>query len=279
MPQYYCHRCLRSFDIDASAEIACTRCHGEFVEQVNRPAMLAAAMPGGFQAVNHIVDIIRNRLTQGEAPQGAQQQEQGQQPPEQNEGEAPRAAAGGNAAQEPISLEQFIGSMFRQEPRANEGPQNLSFTFQMPGGVGVQIQAHRAGPAHPDGVPPFIANLNEDRVELENAVQEMMAQLTGDAASAPRGFSDSDIAKYLPMKKVTQEHIDNGAQCTTCFDTFKIGEDVGALDCSHIFHRPCIDPWLKTKNSCPVCRQKVSMSSWKKRHQKTVQEAVLDDLD
>lgn len=38
MPQYYCHNCRASFDIDESAQIACTRCHGEFVEIVNRPA-------------------------------------------------------------------------------------------------------------------------------------------------------------------------------------------------------------------------------------------------
>jgi hypothetical protein len=35
----------------------------------------------------------------------------------------------------------------------------------------------------------------------------------------------------LPMVKVDQERVDNGAQCTTCLETFNLGEDVAKLKC------------------------------------------------
>ncbi|UMM11225.1 hypothetical protein L5515_000612 [Caenorhabditis briggsae] len=271
MPQYFCHQCHRSFDIDASAAVACTRCHGEFVELVNRPAMIAAAMPGGFQALNQLAEMFRNGMERFGAQQPAQ--------PTEGAEAAARAEAGGNApaAGEPgnagSALREFMDSMFRPEQRNGDGPQNVTFSFQMPGGVGVQIHTHRAGNGQ-DG--------DNDQADLDTTMAEILAQFNGGegvGAMVQRGFSENEIREYLPMKKVTKEHIDNGAQCTTCFDTFKLGEDVGALDCNHIFHRPCIEPWLKTKNSCPVCRQKVDMHDWKIRHQRQAQEAVLEDLD
>ncbi|CAL2029579.1 unnamed protein product [Caenorhabditis brenneri] len=288
MPQYYCHRCLRSFDIDESAAIACTRCRGEFVELVNRPAMLAAAMPGGFQALHQIADILRDGIANEFRGQAGQQPQPGQQPQQaqqQNQGaqqdDPPRAAAGGGAgAQEnnTIGLEEFIRNMFRAEPRAE--PANVTISFQLQNGAGVHIQAQRGGNNEGPPIPQFVGNINpEERLNLETAMQDILAQFQGEGGAAQAGFSEADINEFLPMKKVSQEHIDKGAQCTTCFDTFKLGEDVGALDCNHIFHRPCIEPWLKTKNSCPVCRQKVNMVEWKKNHNKRAQEAVLEDLD
>ncbi|KAF1769097.1 hypothetical protein GCK72_000910 [Caenorhabditis remanei] len=332
MPQYYCHRCTRSFDLDANAPVACTRCQGEFVEEVSTPAMVAAGMPPGFHALQQIAEIIRNGMVQdftGLIPEGLipqeqqgeqavpqqhaeptappqeadlvapqqraaqaapqQQADQGDPPPQlERQAEAPRAAGGDPGARQANvgpTLEDFIHSMFRMEPRpaaAGEDPQpNVTFSFQMPGGVGIQIHAHRAGPQDAAGqVPQFVGNIPDgERVELETAMQDLLAQFQGEGGMMSRGFLEADVKQYLPMKKVTQEQIDNGVQCTTCFDTFKLGEDVGALDCNHIFHRPCIEPWLTTKNSCPVCRQKVSMKSWKRNHQRRAQEAVLEDLD
>ena len=29
------------------------------------------------------------------------------------------------------------------------------------------------------------------------------------------------------------------------------------LNCGHIYHKKCIDPWLKKHNDCPYCREKI----------------------
>jgi hypothetical protein len=35
----------------------------------------------------------------------------------------------------------------------------------------------------------------------------------------------------LPMVKVDQERVDNGAKCTTCLETFTLDEEVAKLKC------------------------------------------------
>ncbi|KAF5206354.1 RING/FYVE/PHD-type zinc finger family protein [Thalictrum thalictroides] len=42
--------------------------------------------------------------------------------------------------------------------------------------------------------------------------------------------------------------------CTICREEFMTGEDVTLMPCSHIFHKDCIECWLKTTNTCPLCR-------------------------
>ncbi|KAF6151018.1 hypothetical protein GIB67_016496 [Kingdonia uniflora] len=46
-------------------------------------------------------------------------------------------------------------------------------------------------------------------------------------------------------------------ECTVCLNHFKDGEIVRLLPkCYHGFHRDCIDAWLESHNTCPVCRDK-----------------------
>jgi Ring finger domain len=45
-----------------------------------------------------------------------------------------------------------------------------------------------------------------------------------------------------------------GEPCSVCHDEFIEKSKVVELCCSHCFHGACIKPWLKTHNTCPVCR-------------------------
>lgn len=42
--------------------------------------------------------------------------------------------------------------------------------------------------------------------------------------------------------------------CVVCHEDYKCGEYKRSLNCGHIFHKKCIDKWLKTNLSCPYCR-------------------------
>ncbi|KAG5060080.1 hypothetical protein AAZX31_01G087300 [Glycine max] len=43
--------------------------------------------------------------------------------------------------------------------------------------------------------------------------------------------------------------------CSVCLSEFQDDESVRLLPkCSHVFHAPCIDTWLKSHSSCPLCR-------------------------
>jgi len=41
-------------------------------------------------------------------------------------------------------------------------------------------------------------------------------------------------------------------QCPICIED--LVENVCKVSCGHLYHRPCISPWLEINNTCPVCR-------------------------
>lgn len=50
-------------------------------------------------------------------------------------------------------------------------------------------------------------------------------------------------------------------ECAICQEDFKVGETIIPLPCNethpHVFHKQCIEPWVVSNNTCPVCRGKI----------------------
>jgi len=46
--------------------------------------------------------------------------------------------------------------------------------------------------------------------------------------------------------------------CTICLDDFGEGDAIRTLPCFHTYHQPCIDRWLLSNNSCPVCKTPIT---------------------
>lgn len=73
------------------------------------------------------------------------------------------------------------------------------------------------------------------------------------------GLSRSTIAN-LPTFGYTRHRNDGGGwlQCAVCLSIVQEGEEVRQLPtCKHLFHRDCIDLWLYSHSTCPLCRSKV----------------------
>lgn len=48
---------------------------------------------------------------------------------------------------------------------------------------------------------------------------------------------------------------DSTPECSICLNSIEEGQQVRLLpNCRHLFHQECIDMWLSTNASCPVCR-------------------------
>ncbi|KAH9362834.1 hypothetical protein HPB48_015203 [Haemaphysalis longicornis] len=42
--------------------------------------------------------------------------------------------------------------------------------------------------------------------------------------------------------------------CAVCLSSLENGEIVRVLPCNHEFHAACVDRWLRSKRTCPICR-------------------------
>ncbi|GER26177.1 RING/U-box superfamily protein [Striga asiatica] len=69
------------------------------------------------------------------------------------------------------------------------------------------------------------------------------------------GLPDSVIDSIAVFKYKRGENLTAGSDCPVCLSEFEEDETLRLLPkCSHAFHLPCIDSWLRAHTNCPVCR-------------------------
>ena len=72
--------------------------------------------------------------------------------------------------------------------------------------------------------------------------------------------TDEEILNELPetqiedVTKLDQEK----KNCIICLEDFKNGDKAIILPCIHLFHTECIKNWLKTQDTCPICKFKLT---------------------
>ena len=71
--------------------------------------------------------------------------------------------------------------------------------------------------------------------------------------------TDKNILNELPENTIDDvSKLDNEKKnCLICLDDFKIGDKTTVLPCIHFFHSNCIKMWLKSQNTCPICKFKL----------------------
>jgi hypothetical protein len=57
------------------------------------------------------------------------------------------------------------------------------------------------------------------------------------------------------MIKVNSEQRNANPRCSICWEDFTAEERIAELPCNHIYHEPCIVPWMQSNNNCPICRR------------------------
>ncbi|KAI5679127.1 hypothetical protein M9H77_10077 [Catharanthus roseus] len=68
---------------------------------------------------------------------------------------------------------------------------------------------------------------------------------------------NEDILKNLPVPAPYKRSLDDKTivSCVICLEDMEEGELCWCLpQCNHVFHEPCVKPWLITKKNCPICR-------------------------
>ncbi|XVF44818.1 hypothetical protein PTKIN_Ptkin02bG0154800 [Pterospermum kingtungense] len=69
------------------------------------------------------------------------------------------------------------------------------------------------------------------------------------------GLQRSIIDSIAVFKYKKGEGLVEGTECAVCLSEFEEDENLRLLPkCSHAFHIPCIDTWLRSHTNCPLCR-------------------------
>ncbi|KAL5998465.1 hypothetical protein ACLOJK_009406 [Asimina triloba] len=74
----------------------------------------------------------------------------------------------------------------------------------------------------------------------------------------PKTGLDPAVIATLPtfeFKKTDAVPNENGAECAVCLSALEEAETARILpNCKHVFHMQCIDMWLSSHSTCPICR-------------------------
>ncbi|KAJ4770495.1 hypothetical protein LUZ62_020532 [Rhynchospora pubera] len=66
---------------------------------------------------------------------------------------------------------------------------------------------------------------------------------------------DEATLKAYPTVTYTRNNSSNDGCCSICLVEYKEGEVLRSMPgCGHLFHVQCVDTWLKSRPTCPVCR-------------------------
>ncbi|KAL1346749.1 hypothetical protein HN51_020314 [Arachis hypogaea] len=102
----------------------------------------------------------------------------------------------------------------------------------------------------------------EELLALEERMGSVSTALTEEALSEclKRSFF-----KSLPSDDVTETLNGNknkdDTKCSICQEEYVVGDEVGNLQCQHMYHVVCIQQWLRLKNWCPICKASVAKPS------------------
>jgi len=92
---------------------------------------------------------------------------------------------------------------------------------------------------------------------IDNMTYEQILEAFGDG-SENRGADEAMISS-LPSSTIAKasELQEDQKQCSICLDEFCDHDRVRRLPCLHYFHEDCVDRWLRSNASCPVCKHHI----------------------
>ncbi|GAU91284.1 hypothetical protein RvY_03569-2 [Ramazzottius varieornatus] len=104
----------------------------------------------------------------------------------------------------------------------------------------------------PSGPVPIDPTSHENYEVLLN-----LAERLGDAK--PKGLSKQEIEKIYSHRFNGEQSEHGQVSCVICISDFEPKQSLRQLPCSHEFHSKCIDKWLKSNRTCPICRSDASI--------------------
>lgn len=125
----------------------------------------------------------------------------------------------------------------RQQPQPNRQPQR-----QQP-----QRQPQRQPPRQP--ARPQAARVRDSDDDLRRVLADSAHDRVGFARPGARQAAVESVTTTLVFTGESTEE-----KCLVCYDEFAAGDNLRLLPCLHKFHVACVDRWLQSSRTCPICK-------------------------
>eukprot|EP00933_Yihiella_yeosuensis_P062155 TRINITY_DN6509_c1_g1_i1.p1 TRINITY_DN6509_c1_g1~~TRINITY_DN6509_c1_g1_i1.p1 ORF type:complete len:259 (-),score=41.98 TRINITY_DN6509_c1_g1_i1:266-1042(-) len=80
------------------------------------------------------------------------------------------------------------------------------------------------------------------------------------------GLTAEDIAQIEVFRwedeSLQHPEVKEQIVCTICIKDFSRSEEVRKLRCGHLFHKTCVDEWLRRCSDCPLCKKRAVEQSF-----------------
>ena len=110
-------------------------------------------------------------------------------------------------------------------------------------------------------ISKYCRRRRQDHTSLE--FNEIRDAMNHDGWQATIEGLDEGLIKSITVCKYKKsDGLVEGTDCSVCLSEFQEDESLRLLPkCNHAFHVSCIDTWLKSHSSCPLCRANIASTN------------------
>ena len=91
------------------------------------------------------------------------------------------------------------------------------------------------------------------------SLMDLFQQLTqdGDDSNSNNGISITELNRHTSIETYDSQNSRHDT-CAVCRESFTTGQPVRRIErCGHVFHTTCMDRWLESHSTCPLCMQTI----------------------
>ncbi|KAI0563910.1 RING-type E3 ubiquitin transferase [Gracilaria domingensis] len=128
--------------------------------------------------------------------------------------------------------------------------------------------------SHPEQYADAIISLRSAGHLPPEATQQPSSAQPPVSEPPPTSNDTTTTSAQLPQVLVALPPTETN--CVICLESIIVGQRVRTLPCNHIYHSQCIRVWLRRKNACPCCCNRV-LARRRKRSNNQTSTAVVSD--
>jgi len=273
-PLWYCHQCGAEMRPLMAPHPICASCRGEFVEKMENAANDPREFAYGDDGDLDVRSGLDALLTALQGVSERTNRSGSRQRPEGDGGSRVTFQILDEDGRRTISIG-GPNTLGRRSAQGSDGRARIP-TMSEYIRRGTSTNTTIAGPlmahyimamlGHNDPVSEMFSNMGGeggrmgDYVFNQEALDQIITQLMENSNANRPVPATEEIIDNLKRDVLLEESDTLEKDCAICKEQFSIKTEdpdelmVVTLPCQHIFHEPCITPWLKSSGTCPVCR-------------------------